>query len=267
MIEVTLVFEGRIIPARAGFTAGAHPPDGQGPDHPRSRGVYCRRVRVLGYWGGSSPLARGLHTLTHTLMEGNGIIPARAGFTRRERSAPTMRRDHPRSRGVYRGDKGDQGERGGSSPLARGLPAAAEVAAAAMRIIPARAGFTCGHLEWCLQLEDHPRSRGVYSSFTWPIVIFTGSSPLARGLRCVRRRGTLIGSDHPRSRGVYTTRHTPNYGNMGSSPLARGLPKGGSYEVAERGIIPARAGFTPSPPPQGPRPRDHPRSRGVYNSS
>ena len=51
---------------------------------------------------------------------------------------------------------------------------------------------------------------------------------------------------------------------MGSSPLARGL-----HLVQVRGralerIIPARAGFTPRRPPWPTRPRDHPRSRGVY---
>ena len=51
---------------------------------------------------------------------------------------------------------------------------------------------------------------------------------------------------------------------IGSSPLARGLRDRQRTGGADRGIIPARAGFTPT----GRRPprteTDHPRSRGVY---
>ena len=51
---------------------------------------------------------------------------------------------------------------------------------------------------------------------------------------------------------------------MGSSPLARGLRalvEGGGGHLR---IIPARAGFTPSPSTACPALTDHPRSRGVY---
>ena len=71
----------RIIPARAGFTAASGTPPGQSWDHPRSRGVY-RTLRWLPGPGlGSSPLARGLLTLSSTTMTLRRIIPARAGFT------------------------------------------------------------------------------------------------------------------------------------------------------------------------------------------
>ena len=50
----------------------------------------------------------------------------------------------------------------------------------------------------------------------------------------------------------------------GSSPLARGLPRGLLLYVGVKGIIPARAGFTPGLCLGGRRVRDHPRSRGVY---
>ena len=91
----------RIIPARAGFTAprrAARPPT---RDHPRSRGVYCTHQVMSFTAPGSSPLARGLLLVGHGRDQAIGIIPARAGFTRRcppSRPAPT---DHPRSRGVY----------------------------------------------------------------------------------------------------------------------------------------------------------------------
>ena len=70
--------------------------------------------------------------------------------------------------------------------------------------------------------------------------------------------------DHPRSRGVYMVPPSSGHGGIGSSPLARGLP--GAPPPARRHprIIPARAGFTPSPATRAPGAWDHPRSRGVY---
>mgnify|MGYP000996192335 CR=1 FL=1 len=90
-----------IIPARAGFTFPtpfqAHPVK----DHPRSRGVYSTPAFPASKNGGSSPLARGLRRALAGRLRREGIIPARAGFTRQ---------DIPRLLG-----------NDGSSPLARGL--------------------------------------------------------------------------------------------------------------------------------------------------
>ena len=51
----------------------------------------------------------------------------------------------------------------------------------------------------------------------------------------------------------------------GSSPLARGLPRLRGPQALRRRIIPARAGFTTTPPGTLAGTRDHPRSRGVYD--
>ena len=51
---------GRIIPARAGFTASTKPGPATSSDHPRSRGVYADHERPVRWRCGSSPLARGL---------------------------------------------------------------------------------------------------------------------------------------------------------------------------------------------------------------
>ena len=212
-----------IIPARAGFThpggRTATPP----ADHPRSRGVYMLTVLLLTHAVGSSPLARGLpptlpfHTLTR------GIIPARAGFTRRRHRRYCEGRDHPRSRGVYSTQREELTRRLGSSPLARGLPTARPWRTCASGIIPARAGFTITTLCSTLIPWDHPRSRGVYAEFWDCPQIEVGSSPLARGLPspllCAPHHARIIPAragftrerpppaqvpaDHPRSRGVY----------------------------------------------------------------
>ena len=93
----------RIIPARAGFTAMSWRPSGWGRDHPRSRGVYVRRLDRPRRWYGSSPLARGLPEDTGSPGAVRRIIPARAGFTTSTPNAPGHQTDHPRSRGVYFG--------------------------------------------------------------------------------------------------------------------------------------------------------------------
>ena len=154
-----------IIPARAGFTIHGEPVDVRGQDHPRSRGVYHEIVEAHRSITGSSPLARGLpagHTQDDAAA---GIIPARAGFTGSRHSCHHDPRDHPRSRGVYGVTRAAGAPGRGSSPLARGLPAAVPQQDDAARIIPARAGFT---------------GRSATTRRCW-----AGSSPLARGLLIV----------------------------------------------------------------------------------
>ena len=73
----------RIIPARAGFTHYQPPHQCRPADHPRSRGVYTDLRGLEGSPGGSSPLARGLRVSRRVRPAELGIIPARAGFTRR----------------------------------------------------------------------------------------------------------------------------------------------------------------------------------------
>ena len=71
------------------------------PDHPRSRGVYGKLPREALRSRGSSPLARGLPERQFFQHVVEGIIPARAGFTRHEPQNDRHTQDHPRSRGVY----------------------------------------------------------------------------------------------------------------------------------------------------------------------
>ena len=233
---------------------------------------------------GSSPLARGLPISVWRLFVRSRIIPARAGFTgpqgRRSRNAL----DHPRSRGVYAKVNSDNLTAEGSSPLARGLRRSPTKGLVCMGIIPARAGFTDFFSVMLTGMRDHPRSRGVYDHSRAQIPVPRGSSPLARGLPLhVREHGQIGGiiparagftrgygwarrasRDHPRSRGVYWPAILRPPGRRGSSPLARGLRAGLRQVLGERGIIPARAGFTHHHEPVGDAHADHPRSRGVY---
>ena len=193
-----------------------------------------------------------------------GIIPARAGFTRRPRRRRLRVQDHPRSRGVYPPNRGEDKWTAGSSPLARGLQGAGGDEVVDGGIIPARAGFTTPASSGRGHRRDHPRSRGVYDRVRCGHVRGLGSSPLARGLRGDRRprdagmriiparagftptarRARRRRRDHPRSRGVYSAARAMVLGGAGSSPLARGLRGRGCGGGAQDGIIPARAGFT-----------------------
>ena len=252
------------VPACAGFTSGTRSRRSRTWDHPRSRGVYHNNGKFRIAFRGSSPLARGLLALELGQGPGERIIPARAGFTPRRWTPPRPPRDHPRSRGVYNPhwEHGIVAE--GSSPLARGLQPPLGARYRGRGIIPARAGFT--HIEYCPQTatEDHPRSRGVYTwwraraiKICWIIPARAGFTPPWNPSRSASR-------DHPRSRGVYSAACMASAEAGGSSPLARGLRPGGPALRAARGIIPARAGFTPARNWINILRRDHPRSRGVY---
>ena len=253
-----------IIPARAGFTADdAHGTVGN-RDHPRSRGVYA--AALPGKWidGGSSPLARGLLTGDQWSKIDLRIIPARAGFTGLHATAGPPCGDHPRSRGVYTLTCARSTGIPGSSPLARGLQYPSRFSRKRTRIIPARAGFTAGRRGGRSAPADHPRSRGVYWTTSRHPPTGRGSSPLARGLQRITPRAVhpagiiparagftfcrapagIDTQDHPRSRGVYEPLGDGRDGEQGSSPLARGLHLRKIPFSSERGIIPARAGFT-----------------------
>ena len=275
-----------IIPARAGFTVLFVRLFDVVGDHPRSRGVYAGSVQCGASTRGSSPLARGLHPRRRPTGRGMWIIPARAGFTPGRLQDGAADGDHPRSRGVYAGSVQCGASTRGSSPLARGLHPRRRPTGRGMWIIPARAGFTPGRLQDGAADGDHPRSRGVYAGSVQCGASTRGSSPLARGLHPRRRptgRGMWIiparagftpgrlqdgaaDGDHPRSRGVYRYQDLSADPVLGSSPLARGLLTTNIDHLMDKGIIPARAGFTLALLLRLHRPGDHPRSRGVYRA-
>ena len=172
--------------------------------------------------------------------------------------------DHPRSRGVYASDELWAKVAVGSSPLARGLRRGDYRDFRDDGIIPARAGFTIRRQLGGDRLEDHPRSRGVYSSDPNPRTLSAGSSPLARGLRPVADAYDLDGRIIPARAGFTRMTGTKSCGPP-DHPRSRGVyaMKGSTIRTKGR-IIPARAGFTSGPPCRPRRSPDHPRSRGVY---
>ena len=216
----------RIIPARAGFTTGTRFWSGPPWDHPRSRGVYKAPITRPWYRMGSSPLARGL--LRGRLRQGghDRIIPARAGFTTPPSPRCTGSRDHPRSRGVYAAALLRRASARGSSPLARGLRTTGVGRAVALRIIPARAGFTARHDGGgTVRHGSSPLARGLLPG-AHGAGAPDGIIPARAGFTRRRPRRPPPRGDHPRSRGVYLTSSLTLPQVVGSSPLARGLHLG-----------------------------------------
>ena len=175
--------------------------------------------------------------------------------------------DHPRSRGVYEHSPHRIAASSGSSPLARGLRSTRTLRQWRPRIIPARAGFTECLAARDAEHTDHPRSRGVYLLSRVRACMRARIIPARAGFTWGSVDGVWAPGDHPRSRGVYSSRLRTVCAGSGSSPLARGLQVLARRALTTMGIIPARAGFTPSGPTPSKRAEDHPRSRGVYQNT
>ena len=196
-----------------------------------------------------------------------------------------MLTDHPRSRGEHCFCTVTRTATIGSSPLTRGARVVFVPPAQPIRIIPAHAGSTSGHLWVAFNQPDHPRSRGEHTGWWRVVGSRVGSSPLTRGApvkpRLVSTFQRIIpahaGStslmavsfdppaDHPRSRGEHGGWARWLYLAQGSSPLTRGAPGLSQAFDAIGRIIPAHAGSTLVNVLAGTGLRDHPRSRGEHD--
>ena len=110
-----------------------------------------------------------------------GLIPARAGKTRRTAEARLQAKAHPRSRGENGERRGRRRWVRGSSPLARGKLLVLGGNLRHRRLIPARAGKTISVSASVVVAGAHPRSRGENFCTSYARSGQTGSSPLARG--------------------------------------------------------------------------------------
>ena len=192
-----------IIPALAGNTCQRETCEFDGQDHPRSRGEYGAPQDAFPFVVGSSPLSRGIRFRPGHALPQRGIIPALAGNTWTKSAVRSTRPDHPRSRGEYTHPDYLRAAVVGSSPLSRGIPRGGSGTPRSRGIIPALAGNT---LRLCRTApdqvgiipalagntvaassrpepsQDHPRSRGEYHHASIITYLFSGSSPLSRGI-------------------------------------------------------------------------------------
>ena len=174
----------------------------------------------------------------------------------------------------------------GSPPLARERLRQLLHGLFLLRITPARAGKTSEHFRGAEHRGDHPRSRGKDMATSWYLCSLSGSPPLARERRLLRRdrirdagitparagktirvdRKVSLRWDHPRSRGKDPSTPCAICVVIGSPPLARERPDCEAAFMAADRITPARAGKTLEEALHVTNCGDHPRSRGKDQS-
>mgnify|MGYP000910733686 CR=1 FL=1 len=233
-----------LIPARAGKTSGCVLPGSNWAAHPRAGGENAARDDDRLPRGGSSPRGRGKHGVYFPSDDPVRLIPARAGKTSRPLLRSRRPRAHPRAGGENRYPCPRQPRAGGSSPRGRGKRRAAAPVTVVPRLIPARAGKTCAHLEVRLLGRAHPRAGGENLSSSSPSRDVRGSSPRGRGKRNMKynsvkscrliparagktRPSVETGSSsaaHPRAGGENCHNTSGQATPQGSSPRGRGKP-------------------------------------------
>ena len=131
-----------LIPASAGSTQIAMPPNCRTGAHPRVRGEHV--VQDNGRPGqlGSSPRPRGARKEMPGGCFGEGLIPASAGSTADGYVAVGLGGAHPRVRGEHRSVPEQRSRSRGSSPRPRGAHRSDLLHATATGLIPASAGST-----------------------------------------------------------------------------------------------------------------------------
>ena len=224
-----------------------------------------RQLRAGGLVCGSSPRMRGSLYPQIQIQIGEGIIPAHAGLTIRQRPARSGTRDHPRACGAHIGEQINKARSTGSSPRMRGSPHALGILAGAVGIIPAHAGLTHPSSPKQCHAGDHPRACGAHNHFSKNASSEQGSSPRMRGslhrlllamlsagiipahagLTCSGCRHSSAPWDHPRACGAHRLVKAPASKWEGSSPRMRGSLILSLNGMNSTGIIPAHAGLTP----------------------
>ena len=131
-----------IIPARAGKTGGHVRHHPHGGDHPRAGGENGASKMRWPQPGGSSPRGRGKRRVQRVQLDGDRIIPARAGKTIGSSTWGCPCADHPRAGGENATPAKDSVFLNGSSPRGRGKRSVLSSLPRVLRIIPARAGKT-----------------------------------------------------------------------------------------------------------------------------
>ena len=149
-----------LIPARAGKTSWMETPLPQRRAHPRACGENLTWCSSTWGTGGSSPRVRGKLTVARPPGAAQGLIPARAGKTRRRSQGPGGRRAHPRACGENAQVYNDILPGGGSSPRVRGKRGRRQGHRRPGGLIPARAGKTSRRSAGTWRRRAHPRACG-----------------------------------------------------------------------------------------------------------
>ena len=170
-----------------------------------------------------------------------GLIPARAGKTRRRPGRPPLRRAHPRACGENELFSVSPEDTPGSSPRVRGKLSLSADSVKVEGLIPARAGKTASHGPRTRPHEAHPRACGEN--------VVARSKSSGRGA-------------HPRACGENANTAPHALALEGSSPRVRGKRGAATRGRRPRGLIPARAGKTSHSGVNTFSPWAHPRACG-----
>ena len=136
---------------------------------------------------GSSPHVRGAqHEALHD-RDGEGIIPACAGSTKRSPGMTSTGRDHPRMCGEHKASSTFFQMARGSSPHVRGALHGGHGLGNGRGIIPACAGSTGRSCHRHRSGRDHPRMCGEHLLICDESLEVSGSSPHVRGAPSRRR--------------------------------------------------------------------------------
>jgi len=232
--------------------------------HPRMRGEHETVRRLEMERNGSSPHARGTHSISDFCHPSSRFIPACAGNTAHGLALYCFTAVHPRMRGEHCRLIRGIGYGCGSSPHARGTLTYTTHYVLSGWFIPACAGNTSMLWIFSVFMSVHPRMRGEHRSSRPKIAVSCGSSPHARGTRVKQRGYSLLmrfipacagntrtrssrpmcNTVHPRMRGEHVARCVVLAPRHGSSPHARGTLARQAARAAYRRFIPACAGNT-----------------------
>ena len=141
---------------------------------------------------GSSPLTRGKLIPVQGRFLVERLIPAHARKTKNARRPCQGRWAHPRSRGENDARVGGLAGVAGSSPLMRGKLLPEDTPLGVPGLIPAHAGKTARRRRTLCSRRAHPRSCGDNFRDTLMPALWSGSSPLTQGKRCM-----ILPTDRP----------------------------------------------------------------------
>ena len=250
--------------------------------HPRAGGENCETLIVSQSPHGSSPRGRGKRRGDGVSVAAAGLIPARAGKTRRRSRTIDGRKAHPRAGGENPARAGRRHHWWGSSPRGRGKPSRHTNLGVCLGLIPARAGKTSSSTPRAATRKAHPRAGGENYGRVEETADGRGSSPRGRGkllqcFECQPGRGLIparAGKTAARSASPGKRRAHPRAGGEnrlavrlaselgGSSPRGRGKQHGRQLTAMTGRLIPARAGKTIRRGPRGAPAPTHPRAGG-----
>ena len=170
-----------LIPARAGKTARRCRGFSSAAAHPRACGENVDADTMLLGLRGSSPRVRGKPGGGVTGGLRRGLIPARAGKTRRRSAPGPWSRAHPRACGENWAYRSARGRGRGSSPRVRGKRGPGPLRRGCGGLIPARAGKTWPCPPGPRDRGAHPRACGENAPAGAGAAGIAGSSPRVRG--------------------------------------------------------------------------------------